>query len=265
MSMATYDPIAPWYDVVYAGKDYAGEARKLDALLRQHVRSPGRSLLDVACGTGMHVAHLARGWHCTGLDASGAMLRVARRRVPGARFVQGDMRSFDLGERFDAVLCLFSAIGYARTLPGLRRTLCTFARHLAPGGVCIVEPWLRPAAVRARKPGLIAVEAPGFALARVSGTRVRGRISMLDMQHLVAVAGRPVQHIAVRHELAMFSVAEMRAAFRAAGLRPVFLPEGLQAGRIGRDRGLWLATKPLSAPAPAPPRAPGRARAARRA
>ena len=47
------------YDAIYSFKDYAGEAETLRALVEE--RAPGaRSLLDVACGTGKHLAELRR-------------------------------------------------------------------------------------------------------------------------------------------------------------------------------------------------------------
>lgn len=39
----------------------------------------------------------AAGWDVTGLDFSEAMLTEARSRLPGVPFVQGDLRTFELG------------------------------------------------------------------------------------------------------------------------------------------------------------------------
>src|SRR3712207_7289123 len=47
-------------------------------------------------------------------------------RYPDVRFHQGDMTDFDLGRRFDVVVCLFSAIGYVLTEERLRQTLANF-------------------------------------------------------------------------------------------------------------------------------------------
>lgn len=53
------------YDLEYAEKDYAGEAARLHELIQ--ARSPrGRTLLDVACGTGKHLEHL-RAWYDAGI------------------------------------------------------------------------------------------------------------------------------------------------------------------------------------------------------
>jgi ubiquinone/menaquinone biosynthesis C-methylase UbiE len=55
-----YHKSARIYDAIYAshGKDYEAEAEKLHNLIQQYKKSPGITLLDVACGTGNHVAQL---------------------------------------------------------------------------------------------------------------------------------------------------------------------------------------------------------------
>src|SRR4026207_2400263 len=91
------------YDAVYASiRDYPREAAELDRLIQE--RSPGaRTLLDVACGTGAHLEHLA-GYEAEGLDLDPEMLAVARERLPKGAFHEGDMVDFVLGERFDVVV-----------------------------------------------------------------------------------------------------------------------------------------------------------------
>jgi len=57
----------------------------------------------------------------------------------------GDMTKFDLGARkYDAIISLFSAIGYCTTKQDVVATLECFRRHLKPGGVIIVDPWVTP-------------------------------------------------------------------------------------------------------------------------
>ena len=60
------------YDLVYAWKDYAGEASRLCDLIGR----PGGTLLDVACGTGKHLeATFARAGLQAGYDEYGLMGR----------------------------------------------------------------------------------------------------------------------------------------------------------------------------------------------
>jgi ubiquinone/menaquinone biosynthesis C-methylase UbiE len=147
-----YSLTARVYDDIYAGKEYGAEAGQIRSLIRRYGPSRARSLLDVACGTGNHLAYFSRWFDCTGLDRTPAMLRVARRKLPRVRFVEARMETFDLDERFDAITCLFSAIAYVRNPQELRRTIRNLATHLNPGGVALVEPFFTPAAYHERVP-----------------------------------------------------------------------------------------------------------------
>ena len=61
--------------------------------------------------------------------------RSHRRKHPAGRFVLADMSDFHLGRHYDAVICLFSSIGYVRTLDRVTHAIGRFRDHLAPGGV----------------------------------------------------------------------------------------------------------------------------------
>src|SRR5690349_18343373 len=127
---------ARFYDQLYHFVDYEEAAARVRARLRE--ASPeARTLLDVGCGTGRHLEHLARDYEVSGLDLSPELLAAARARCPTVPLYEGDMTGFDLGTTFDVITCLFSAIAYVRTLENLRRSLATFARHLNPGGVVL--------------------------------------------------------------------------------------------------------------------------------
>ena len=65
-----YGEMAQYYDRIYAFKDYAAESQALIAWIDCHKRSSGSRLLDVACGTGMHLEHLAETFRAEGLDIS---------------------------------------------------------------------------------------------------------------------------------------------------------------------------------------------------
>lgn len=94
----------------------------------------GGAVLDLGCGAGEPIAGLmlARGFRVTGLDSAAPMLAIARARFPAARWIEGDMRSLDLAERFHAVAGWDS---FFHLRPDEQRALLPrIAAHLHPGG-----------------------------------------------------------------------------------------------------------------------------------
>ena len=232
-----FERSAELYDLVYGFKDYAGEARRVDELIRER-RPEARSLLDVACGTGKHLALLADRYpDVAGLDLDEGLLAVARERLPNIPLHHADMTSFDLGRCFDVVTCLFSAIGYAGTEEKLRAAIGAMARHLEPGGVLIVEPWLEP---RDWKPGhlhLLTVDEPDVKIARATVAGLEETTSIMDFHYLVLTRAG-AQRFSEHHEAALFTRDQYTAAFETAGLAVERDEEGL----IGR--GLYLGAAP---------------------
>ena len=221
------------YDGFYdaAGKDYAAEAAAVLALL-----PPGsRTLLDVACGTGRHIEHLSASLECTGVDLDEGLLAVARARCPDVCFVTADMVDLALRERFDAVTCLFSSIGYVGTTARLHAAIASMAAHLRPGGVLVVEPWFPPEAWLLPYSHVLVVEEPDRKAVRVSTSGRRDDLALLDFHYLVATADG-IEHRTEHHELALFTDEQYRTAFEAAGLRT----ELSRPGPTGR--GLWVTT-----------------------
>jgi ubiquinone/menaquinone biosynthesis C-methylase UbiE len=139
---------AALYDIIYASYEPARTSEQLHALIQRSKQTRGVTLLDVACGTGNHIHWLREHYAVEGLDLDPNMLDIARGKEPDIAFHLADMATFDLGRRFDVIVCLGSAIGAVKTRARLRQTLRTLSRHLQPGGVVIVEPWLTPEAYR---------------------------------------------------------------------------------------------------------------------
>jgi SAM-dependent methyltransferase len=189
--------------------------------------------LDVACGTGEHARHLSKkGFTVDGIDIEPGFVEIARQKSPGL-FTQADMTTFDLGRSYDAVLCLFSSIGYVQSLEGVTLALARFRTHLAPLGIVIVEPWYSPEQMEDGKVHVHTADGDGVRVCRVSHTKIEGRISRLQFEYLIGRATGLVRAHET-HELGLFRREEMEACFAKAGLLCEYDPSG------PADRGLYV-------------------------
>ncbi|MFC2079229.1 class I SAM-dependent methyltransferase [Candidatus Bipolaricaulota bacterium] len=231
-----YAEMAQYYDRIYSFKDYAAEAKKVIGWVESNRLSTGRCLLDVACGTGRHIEHLAKAFDAEGLDLSPELLELARTRNPGVTFHCGDMRTFNLSAAYDVITCLFSSIGYMTTTKELGRAVANMAGHLAPGGALVIEPWLTP---DVWKPGTVHgmfLDDPDLKIARVNTSVTEGHLSVFDLHHLVGTPEKTF-HFVEHHEMGLYTVEEMTAAFEASDLKTTFEPEGLMG------RGIYIGVR----------------------
>jgi SAM-dependent methyltransferase len=225
---------AQYYDTIYlAMKDYGAEAEKLTTFVHQYSQSTGNHLLDVACGTGLHLSYLKQHFQVEGLDLDEQLLAIARQRNPEVLLHHTDMVDFALGRTFDVVTCLFSSIGYVKTLDNLSRAIQCMAQHLTAGGVLMIEPWFTPETWR---PGTVHarfIDESDLKIARINTSFVDGQLSSMDMHYLI---GTPegTEHYVERHELGLFTTEEMRHALMTCRLEVTYDATGLTG------RGLYI-------------------------
>jgi demethylmenaquinone methyltransferase / 2-methoxy-6-polyprenyl-1,4-benzoquinol methylase len=132
-----FDRIAPVYDVMNRVMT-GGLDLRWRRIAAQSVVSPGDRVLDACCGTGdLAVAASKAGATVTGIDFSPRMLERARRKLPSATWVEGDLLElpFDAGSFDDAT------VGFGvRNVADLEGCLAELRRVLAPDGqVAILE------------------------------------------------------------------------------------------------------------------------------
>jgi len=236
MALQPWEESARVYDVLYGQmKDYDADVRLLHTWIQ--ARSPGASsLLDVACGTGLHLERLKGFYAVQGLDLSQPMLEIASARNPDVVLHEGDMRTFEIEESFDAVTCLFSAIGYMPDVDSLNAAVANMARHLSPRGVLVIEPWLDVEGWMDGHLDLMTFESDDLKVARMSSGDRDGNKVTLHFHHMVMTPDG-VSYFAEDHPTTLFSDDEYRNAFEAAELTVEYDPDGF----IGR--GMWFGVK----------------------
>jgi SAM-dependent methyltransferase len=131
-----YERFAPFYDAVM--DDPGPRADRVLGWIDRY-RPGAASLLELGCGTGSVLARLSSLAEVTGLDRSPAMLAVAAEKVPGARLLEGDMREFSLGERFDVVICVFDSLNHLLFFGDWESMFDAVHRHLVEGGLFVFD------------------------------------------------------------------------------------------------------------------------------
>ena len=136
-----------YQDVAYY--DHEFKNRKADVRwYAQRYVDAGSPVLEMAVGSGRIALKAVRqGAQVVGVDLAQPMLDMAekqRQKLPagkrdGLTLIQGDMRSFDLGQTFDLVTCPFNAFQHMYTREDAERCLAVARRHLKPDGTFIMD------------------------------------------------------------------------------------------------------------------------------
>ena len=134
--MASYDKFSRFYDAIMGDR-----AKTTDRLLKfiRRAHPKARTVLELGCGTGSALKHLAMHYQVWGLDASSKMLSIAKKKVPSARLFRADMVNFALAEKFDVICCVFDSINHVLSFAAWKQLFANVRRHLSPQGVFIFD------------------------------------------------------------------------------------------------------------------------------
>jgi SAM-dependent methyltransferase len=229
-----FENSAKWYDALYSFKDYQQESEAIVSLLRRE-HPKANSILDIACGTAEHDKYLSKKYSVDGIDINSEFIEVASKKNPDGEYFCADMTDFDLSRTYDIILCLFSSIGYVKTIDNVIKTLRCFKRHLNDDGIIVIEPWFVPAAWNPDdRVYILTGETPEGKICRMNISEQKDSLSILHFHYLIGTVNG-VEHFTELHELGLFSVEEIKEAFKFAELSVKYDKEGLTG------RGLYIA------------------------
>ncbi|WP_194778168.1 class I SAM-dependent methyltransferase [Pararhodonellum marinum] len=226
---------ATFYDALYHFKDYEEASEKLVTLIKQY-RPEAKTLLDVGCGTGKHLSFLSRHLQAEGLDLDLGLLEVARKRCPDLTFYHGDMCQFQLDQQYDAVVCLFSSIGYVQTKENLSKAIQNMVNHLVSGGFLLIEPWLYPDQYWEKHLVANYADQPDLKIAWMYVQEREGDTSLFDIHYQVGTKDG-IENFQEIHQMGLWSDQEYRDAFQKAGIEAHYDQKGLFG------RGMYFGTK----------------------
>ena len=117
-----------------------GESPEGAALLQDFMSrlSPGASILDAGCGSGVPIARLlSKSFNVTGVDFSEEQVKLARKLVPEATFHCQDMTALTFPEKtFDGICSYYAIIHVPREQHA--ELLKSFQTLLRPGGIALL-------------------------------------------------------------------------------------------------------------------------------
>ena len=128
-------PNDKWNSALYDQKHSFVYEYGKDLLALLHPQ-PGKTILDVGCGTGHLTAQIAAaGASITGLDSSAAMIEQAQAAYPNLEFIHADATNFSFAEPFDAVFSNATLHWISEAEAAVK----CMAQALKPGGKLVVE------------------------------------------------------------------------------------------------------------------------------
>ncbi|MBS1704805.1 MAG: class I SAM-dependent methyltransferase [Armatimonadetes bacterium] len=141
--MASFGPIAPFYDELMGSVPYEMWAEYYLLLLCQQDVQPHR-ILDVCCGTGNVTECLARrGYRMAGVDLSEPMIVEAKAKAASLGweidYLACDAASFRFETQFDAAYSFFDSFNYITDLGHLGKSFARVSEHLRPGASFIFD------------------------------------------------------------------------------------------------------------------------------
>ena len=143
--MAAYDEFAWFYDRYWNEEFHSIAFPILERIWLPHLPA-GARVLDVCCGTGYLAGLLTgRGFDVTGVDLSAAMIRHARKHVPNATFLVGDVAAAPLPGRFDAAVSTFDSLNHIVAPGALQAVFRNAASVLRPGAPFVFDMLLEQA------------------------------------------------------------------------------------------------------------------------
>lgn len=141
--MASFGPVAPFYDELMQGVPYRMWVGYY-LLLLSHLGVRPRRLLDVCCGTGTLSEMLAdEGFSVEGFDLSAPMIEEARRKSAARglpiRYECMDAAELAMGTTYEGAFSFFDSLNYITDPDRLQAAITKVGEHLEPGGSFIFD------------------------------------------------------------------------------------------------------------------------------
>ena len=137
----------PGYCDVAYDWDRRPECDFIEWCIGEYSEAKSRSILDIACGTGIHLREFARrGYEVMGIDGKeemvGFVLKKAASEGLDIKCKKADMKRFDTGRKFGCVICMLDSFRYLLSDADALSHFKSVAASLEDGGLYIIDLWM---------------------------------------------------------------------------------------------------------------------------
>lgn len=233
-----FDLYSQYYDLLYLDKDYQREIDYIRGLLLAAGIKEGK-ILELGSGTGIHANLLANSnYHVTGIDQSQEMVNRSQKNKQ-CTFLTGDMTTFRLSQKFDAVISLFHVVSYLTTNDQVSKLFENVKFHLLEGGVFIFDVWYSPC-VNFLQPGIRVKRIIGedVAIMRIAEPEILDNENIVNVQYTIyvkKVESGEISSFQEIHSMRHFSIPEISNIAKMHGFEVIKSEEFLSAKPPGKD------------------------------
>jgi SAM-dependent methyltransferase len=149
--MNNFNQYSQYYDLLYQDKNYKAESDYIIEVINTF-QAKAKHILELGCGSGNHAYYLSEKYHITGIERSEMMVEEAlKKNIKNFHPIIGDIKNFELNQKFDVAISLFHVISYLTDNESLINCFNTVNRHLNSKGIFMFDIWFTPT-VYAQKP-----------------------------------------------------------------------------------------------------------------
>lgn len=243
--MKLYKTYAKYYDSIYYesyGEWYKKQVNFVISQIKKN-RIKGKQLLDVACGTGNHVKFFKqKNYIVTGVDSNREMLKIAKKKVKGVKFIQQDMKKLRLNKKFDIITCLFSSINYNQNLKELKKTLTNFYNHLNDTGILIFDAGFVKENLKLGHRWVDGFEEKSYCLTRCSRSYIKDNKLIIPFVYVLQKDNKNIIEEDT-HKMGIYTINEVKKTMTKIGFKIKVIFERSIKGGISEKRPYFIGIK----------------------
>jgi len=227
--MSVFNEYSTIYNLLYTDKDYPSEVEYIHIILQKY---GVKNVMEYGSGTGIHGCLLAdKGYSVTGVELSKGMFEQAKKRIADQKkencfsLINGDIRTFTVDKKFDAVISLFHVISYLTDNDDVVQTFRNAASHLKQGGIFLFDVWYLPAVLTLHPQNKIKkIESDDFLLHRITEPNILYNKNIVDVNFKSFLTNKKTNNsvlIEEKHFMRYFSTPEIHLFAGLAGFEVI--------------------------------------------